>query len=166
MDAANALASLGFTGLESEIYAFLLAESPASGYRIAQAISKPAANVYKALQTLESKGAALGIDGSPKQFVPVPKQDLLARLARDFERRRVEALASLPDGKVAVVSVAPTVLTGPAVAGRAMAMIDEATKSLVGSVSSPISDGLGAPLAAAGDRGVDVAVVTVGRSET
>jgi sugar-specific transcriptional regulator TrmB len=55
--AQEAMAGLGFTGLEAQIYAFLLSESPATGYRIAQAIRKPAANTYKAIATLEAKGA-------------------------------------------------------------------------------------------------------------
>jgi len=65
-DSVKALADLGFTNLEAEIYAFLLQESPATGYRIAQAIGKPAANTYKAIQSLEQKGAVIVEAGSSR----------------------------------------------------------------------------------------------------
>ena len=51
----DALRELGFTELESRIYIFLLEESPATGYRIAQAIEKPVANTYKAIELLYYK---------------------------------------------------------------------------------------------------------------
>jgi hypothetical protein len=43
---SKALMALGFTELEARIYTFLLQESPATGYRIAQAIQKPVANTW------------------------------------------------------------------------------------------------------------------------
>lgn len=59
----NPLTELGFTNLEAEIYAFLVENSPATGYRIAKGIGKPAANSYKAIESLYTKGAIL-IDDS------------------------------------------------------------------------------------------------------
>ena len=53
------LVALGFTGLESEIYSLLLRESAVTGYRIAKGLRKPAANVYKAIEALEAKGAVM-----------------------------------------------------------------------------------------------------------
>lgn len=90
-DAAKALAELGFTGLESEIYAFLVRESPATGYRIAQAIGKPVANTYKAIQTLQAKGAIEVEDGETRLCRAVPSAELLDRLGREFESRRAQA---------------------------------------------------------------------------
>ena len=94
-DSVKALADLGFTNLEAEIYAFLLQESPATGYRIAQAIGKPAANTYKAIQTLEQKGAVLVEDGTSRMCRAVSSEELLGRLSREFELRRASALESL-----------------------------------------------------------------------
>ena len=62
-DAAKLLVEFGFTDLEAEIYLFLLGSSPTTGYRVAKGIRKPAANTYKALQTLATKGAILVEDG-------------------------------------------------------------------------------------------------------
>jgi sugar-specific transcriptional regulator TrmB len=82
--ASEALVGFGFTALESEIYAFLLQEHPATGYRVAQAIGKPAANVYKGLEALERKAAVL-VDGTnSKEYRPVAPDRLFSRLEKEF----------------------------------------------------------------------------------
>jgi sugar-specific transcriptional regulator TrmB len=94
LTASRALAEFGFTALEAEAYAFLLRESPATGYRVAQGIQKPVANTYKALETLEQKGALLVEHSETKLCRPVPPDELLARLGAEFERRRELAKAA------------------------------------------------------------------------
>ena len=91
MSLAETLVPFGFTALESEVYVFLLKESPATGYRIAQGINKPAANTYKAIQSLQSKGAVLVEEGASRMCRAVPLEELMNRLQKDFERRRTEA---------------------------------------------------------------------------
>ncbi|MDO8629132.1 MAG: helix-turn-helix domain-containing protein, partial [Phycisphaerales bacterium] len=66
------LVPLGFTPLEGEVYAILVAESPATGYRVAQAIGKPVANTYKAIESLERKGAIVVDDGESRLCRAVP----------------------------------------------------------------------------------------------
>jgi len=66
------------------MYAFLLANSPATGYRISQAIGKPAANVYNALPILEKKGAVLVEETAAHRCRAVPVAELAARLHRRF----------------------------------------------------------------------------------
>lgn len=90
-DVTQILTPFGFTSLESEIYTFLLRESPATGYRVAQAIGKAAANTYKAIESLQQKGAVLVEEGANRSCRAVPSDELLARLTRDFEWRRAEA---------------------------------------------------------------------------
>lgn len=111
LKASEALIGFGFTALESEIYAFLLQEHPATGYRVAQAIGKPAANVYKALEALERKAAVLVDGGSSKEYRPVAPERLFGRLEKEFlgnKSSAVKMLASLgkPDssGKVFTLS--------------------------------------------------------------
>src|SRR5579863_6738164 len=94
-DPVHSLAQLGFTNLEAEIYAFLVSESPATGYRIAQAIGKPAANTYKAIQTLERKGAVVVEDGASRQCRAVPVDELLGRISREFHTHRDHAARAL-----------------------------------------------------------------------
>lgn len=57
------LMGFGFTEMESKLYCELLRSGPASGYRLAQRISKAAANVYQALKTLAQKGAITASEG-------------------------------------------------------------------------------------------------------
>ncbi|MCG8605419.1 hypothetical protein MJD09_10525 [bacterium] len=90
-DSLKALIELGFTGLEAEIYTFLLQESPATGYRIAQAIGKPVANTYKGVQSLEKKGAILVEESANRICRAVPPDELLARLERRFQEKKRKA---------------------------------------------------------------------------
>ena len=96
--ALDALTSFGFTELEAEVYVFLLGESPATGYRIAQAIGKPAANTYKAVESLQLKGAVVVDDGESRLCRATPAGELLAGLEHSFRKRKeaaARALASL-----------------------------------------------------------------------
>ena len=94
-DSIQALVDLGFTGLEAEVYTALLAESPTTGYRVAQALGKAVANTYKAIASLEAKGAVLVDEGESRVCRPVPPDELLARLGRSFAERRERAAGAL-----------------------------------------------------------------------
>lgn len=97
MAAKDALVSLGFTALESEVYACLVQMGSASGYRVAQTIGKPAANTYKALETLMRKGAVVQDDVKKKSYAPIAPETLLTRLNREFEKNRASALKAFKD---------------------------------------------------------------------
>jgi len=89
------LVQLGFTNLESEIYAFLVENSPATGYGIAKGISKPAANTYKALESLSQKGAVVIDDDQTRLFRAVDAEELLEGFERRFGLLRGQAEAAL-----------------------------------------------------------------------
>lgn len=91
----DALTELGFTRLEAEIYAYLLKNSPATGYKIAQGIGKPVANTYKAIQSLELKGAILVENGSNRMCSAIPAAELLSALSNSFAERRTRAQNAL-----------------------------------------------------------------------
>lgn len=91
------LVDIGFTPVEAEIYLFLLVESPASGYRIAQAAGKPAAQVYRALEALSRKGAAIMAEGKTRLWRAVPVGQCLDSLERAFAERRRRAEKTLRD---------------------------------------------------------------------
>lgn len=80
------LIALGLTHSEAEIYAFLLENSPATGYRIAKGIDKQPANTYRALDSLHSKGAVIIDDSRTRLCRAVPVEELLS----NFERRFVD----------------------------------------------------------------------------
>lgn len=92
------LQELGLTDLEARIYIFLLGDSPATGYRVAKSIGKPAANTYQAIVALERKGLLLVEEGEKRLCRAVPHTDMVGRLERDFRERcraATEALAAV-----------------------------------------------------------------------
>ena len=98
-DATTHLVALGFSEIESDAYVFLLRESPATGYRVAQAIGRTAANTYKALETLEERGAVMAEEAESRMYRAVELSELLRSLEKTFHRHHVgaaQALASLP----------------------------------------------------------------------
>ena len=90
-ESVEALQALGFSELEAAVYAFLLRESPATGYRIAHAIGKAKSNTYKAIATLEGKGAVIIDDGETRLCRAVPPTELLGHLEHRFRQRRERA---------------------------------------------------------------------------
>ena len=86
---------MGFSDIESAIYVFLLTDRPSTGYRISHAIGKPTANTYQAISSLERKGAILVDEGDNRICRAVPSQELLSRLDREFQSRRVRAEVEL-----------------------------------------------------------------------
>ncbi len=91
--AEHALAALGFTDTEAAVYCELLRAAPSTGYRLAHAIGKAAANVYQALAALSQKGAVLVEDREARTYRATPPAELLAMLKHSFEGRAVDASA-------------------------------------------------------------------------
>lgn len=158
-ECVEALAELGFTGLEAEVYTFLLQESPATGYRVAQAIGKPAANTYKALEGLAAKGAVALTEGASRQYRAAPWEELLAQIARrqsTSRERAAAALARLPrggqDDKVYEIGSRAQVME------RLRSMIAGAGELILSDLFPGPALELAEDLAAAAGRGVEVVV--------
>ena len=94
-DGVRSLVDLGFNGLEAEVYAYLLRDPAVTGYRVAQAIRKPAANTYKALESLQAKGAVIVDEGESRLYSAVPPEEFLGQLDRRFQEHRSRALQAL-----------------------------------------------------------------------
>ena len=77
---------LGFTQLESEIYLYLVKNGVSTGYSIGKGINKPAANVYKALDTLGQKGGVISASSNNKMFNAVDWRLLLDNHKKRFEQ--------------------------------------------------------------------------------
>lgn len=94
---------LGFNRLEAEVYLTLLKESPLTGYRLAQILNKAAANTYKALESLEKRGAVVA-EGSPnvKQYVAIPVADYMNQLESGFRNDRQFLEDALKDIKYSI----------------------------------------------------------------
>ena len=89
--ATETLCDLGFTGLEALAYVSLLKAPGATGYAIARAIRKPVANTYKALESLEQRGAVSAEDGVARSYRAVPVAELLGVISREFASRTAQA---------------------------------------------------------------------------
>lgn len=85
--AVKALGALGFTNLEAEVYTCLLANPPMTGYGVAKKIGRPVANTYKAIDSLQTKGAVMVEDGDRQLVRAVPHTELLPRLERSFHNQ-------------------------------------------------------------------------------
>lgn len=99
-DPITSLTELGFTPLEAQTYTFILQNAGVTGYRVAQALGKAAANVYKAIEALESKGAIIVERDTHRRLRAVPPAELFDQLERTFLQRREraeQALAQIPD---------------------------------------------------------------------
>ena len=96
----KSLTALGLTGLEAEVYIHLLQHSPDTGYGVAKALRRTAPNIYKAIETLEAKGALLVDRGDTQTVRAVPAEEFLAGLEDRFSRLRrqaAESLARIPE---------------------------------------------------------------------
>jgi sugar-specific transcriptional regulator TrmB len=82
------LTPFGYTATESLVYGALLERGASSGYGLGKALSLARANVYHALDTLVTKGAAVVANpGPPQRFQAVSPNGLLALVAgREAER--------------------------------------------------------------------------------
>jgi len=159
--AVDRLKALGFSKIEALVYCFLLRDSPATGYRIAQGVGKAAANVYAAIETLTQKGALL-IDDSERKLCravgPGELIDNLEKKARDGFRQAEAALSAMeaatPDQRVYKLETAEQTFA------RVKRMIGEAKDYvLADAFPSPLRK-IAADLAQAASRNVTVALET------
>ena len=159
-DGIAPLVALGFTDLEATVYAHLVAHGEATGYRIAQATGKPVANTYKAIESLERKGAALVEDGATRIVRAVEPERVLDALAKGYEAERKRARAALrkvakveEDGRSYAVGGEDQTLA------RARQMLAEAEGFALLRGSSAMRAALRGELSDADGRGVDVAEI-------
>jgi HTH-type transcriptional regulator, sugar sensing transcriptional regulator len=150
----DALEALGLTPLEADIYAFLARESPASGYRIAQALGRPVSNIYKAVESLEDKGAVMTADDDGTRVArAVPIAEVAARLRRQLDSAADDAAAALDSPEDPAGDWALYRLTDrDSVLERARAMLASAQKLAVALITPALADALAPDLAAAARR--------------
>lgn len=157
MSVAETLVPFGFTALESEIYVFLLKLSPATGYKIAQGINKPAANTYKAIQALQSKGAILVEEGPSRLCRAIPLEELMNRLQKDFEAQRKIAEKQLKSiGKPAEDGRIYQLLSKEQILSRVREMLGSAKESILLKLPSDTLHAIEGDVEKAVDRGVKV----------
>jgi|SRR5579871_1099671 len=94
-ESLQALQQLGFSELEAAVYTFLLQQAPATGYKIANAIGKPIANTYKAINALQDKGAILVEEGENRLCRAVAPRELVAQMQQTLRQQCEQAVEAL-----------------------------------------------------------------------
>lgn len=92
---AESLGALGFNATEAVLLCELLRSGPSTGYRLAHATGKSAANVYAALATLSQRGAVLADEAEPRTYRAVAPEELLNPVRARLEGLLTEAQTSL-----------------------------------------------------------------------
>ena len=89
------LTDLGFNQLEAEIYTHLLQSEPMTPYKVAQAVGRQTANVYKAVEILARRGAVMIEEGESRLCRAVPVKEFLRHTEREFLGKTKNAAAVL-----------------------------------------------------------------------
>jgi Cd2+/Zn2+-exporting ATPase len=98
-DPIERLVELGFSEYEAKAYVALLKENPATGYQVSKISGVPRSMVYEVLGKLTARGAAMELRKEGKtQYAPIPPQDFLSQLHREYE----DLVASLKDDLTAL----------------------------------------------------------------
>jgi HTH-type transcriptional regulator, sugar sensing transcriptional regulator len=158
-ECTKALAALGFTALEAEVYSVLVEHSPATAYKVAREVGKAAANVYKAVESLQRKGAILVEESSTRLCRAIPPAELIQQLERQFSQARTRARTALAqlsrtagDDRVYELGSSEQVLT------RARTMIRRTERAVLCDLFPDAVVELREDLNAAADRGRRVCV--------
>jgi sugar-specific transcriptional regulator TrmB len=158
-ESRQSLTAFGFTELEADVYVFLLCESPATGYRVAQAIGKPVANTYKAIESLCNKGALVVEEGAGRLCRAVPADELLGQLERRFQEHHRRAGRALARLKASPEDQRVYQLRTPAqVLERGRRMLADCRRVAIVDAFPGTLEELRSALESAATRGVDVAV--------
>jgi len=90
------LKDLDLSELEARIYIWLLENQRSTGYKIAGQIAKPVANTYKALKSLQNKGAVVSDDSSgTTYFDTIPIEEFLNKLENEFKQKREQIITEV-----------------------------------------------------------------------
>jgi sugar-specific transcriptional regulator TrmB len=151
------LSLLGFNALEQQTYAALFQFPGRTGYKLAQVLKKPVANIYKVLESLLAKGAVLVEDGDPAVYRATPVAELFDQLETELRKQRKTAMRQLgarttpPDERVYRLGSREQTIQ------RARAMIAGSKKVLLLDVFPNMVSELAIEISAAASRGVKIA---------
>lgn len=86
---------LGFTAYEAKAYLALLRQNPVTRYELSKNSGVPRSAIYDIIRKLENLGAVSAMYVQPEKYVPLPPNQLLELLERQFNERISEAKHSL-----------------------------------------------------------------------
>jgi sugar-specific transcriptional regulator TrmB len=79
------LQKLGFSQYECKAYINLLKNSPVTGYEVSKRSGVPRSMIYEVLGKLLDKGAIYTVPSEPAKYVPLPAEELIQRLRKNFD---------------------------------------------------------------------------------
>jgi len=156
------LGNVGFSALEADVYWALLQEPGSSGYRLAQMVGKQAANIYKALDSLRTKGAIVADESTrPTTYVALPIREYMDAKRRDLESLQKEIEHELEDVAASPAHGGIFELSSIAqVYERCRDLLRNAKTVVLLNVDARPLEALRSELNAAADRGVRVLIKT------
>ncbi len=89
------LKALGFTTYEAKAYITLLKNNPSTRYELSKNSGVPRSAIYDVIKKLENLGAVNALYTNPEKYVPLPPEQLLELLNRQFKERLDEARNAL-----------------------------------------------------------------------
>ena len=137
MENSNELSTLlremGLSDLEANVYIWLLENNRSTGYKIAMQTGKPIANTYKALKSLEKKGAVVCDRSSNKTyFDTIPVEEFLNKIENEFLRQKKKIINEVQKLDVQQESIGIYELRSEAlVYEKAIGMINSAENTLL-----------------------------------
>ena len=156
-EATEKLMNLGLNRLEAEIYIFLLQNGPATGYRIAKGLGRTNANTYKAVASLESRGAVQVNHDKNRLCRAVPPAEYLGNLENRFVSNKERARNLLENLHVPNSDHRIYTLTNLAqIKERARSILDRAKHIALLDIFPAMTDMVGSAMEAAAKRGVQV----------
>lgn len=81
------MAELGFTKYESRAYVALLQHYPATRYELSKSSGVPRSAIYDVIQRLEKYGAVSAMSTRPEKYIPLPPEQFLKMLEKDFAEK-------------------------------------------------------------------------------
>ncbi|NRD77744.1 TrmB family transcriptional regulator [Bacillus sp. BRMEA1] len=84
-DIIKELQKLGFSQYECKAYINLLKNSPVTGYEVSKRSGVPRSMIYEVLGKLLDKGAIYTVPSEPVKYVPLPAEELIKRLRKNFD---------------------------------------------------------------------------------
>lgn len=94
-EAIEKLKDLGLNQVEAEVYHLLLSEKPMTAYRVGKLLHKPTANIYKAMDVLQQKGAVIVEEGKNKLCRAVNPAEFIAVQENEFAQKAAHAAKAL-----------------------------------------------------------------------
>ncbi len=86
---------LGFTAYEAKAYLALLRQYPVTRYELSKNSGVPRSAIYDIIRKLENLGAVNALYVKPEKYIPLPPEQLMELLERQFNERIEEAKKSL-----------------------------------------------------------------------